>query len=247
MLRLNVLGAFELLDSAGAPLHRVLRHDKRVALLLYLAVAASRAAVRREQILPLFWPEHDAQGARAALRQALHLLRTMLGDEVLVTDANCVRVACDRIACDVLEFDTLVAARSYERALALYRGPMAPGFYVRCAAQFDVWLEQERRRLHQSALQCTLQLAGGSEGSDAEIAWLRRAQELAPYQEDIVRQLMGHYFASGNPALALAEYDDFVRRMSEEMELGVSETTRSLAAFIRQQCTPSAAGLRALG
>ncbi len=58
---------------------------KRLALLLYLALAEPSGLQARDRLLALFWPEADDSSSRHSLRNALHALRQSLGDGAIVT------------------------------------------------------------------------------------------------------------------------------------------------------------------
>ena len=61
---------------------------KRLALLAYLALASGRGAPRREALLALFWPELGEDEGRRALRQGLHYLRRVLGEDVFAAEGD---------------------------------------------------------------------------------------------------------------------------------------------------------------
>lgn len=236
MLTIRTLGTLELLDSAGRPLHRVMGRDKRVALLLYLLCGAPPAGLRRDLILPIFWPEKDAAHARSALRQALHLLRSTLGDDVVVATNSTVGINRARLTCDAIQFELLIETGRPDEAVQLYGGPFLEGFFIAGAQQFEKWVESKRRRLEQRMLSALVTLAGSVETEYATaIRLLTRAQELAPFQDDIVYLLMQRHVAAHNPALALAAYEALVKRLEVEIGVDASEHTRMLAKSIRRQ------------
>src|SRR5687768_2785242 len=74
ILELRTLGAIELQDARGQTIEKVLHQPKRLALLVYLAVAAPRGLHRRDSIVALFWPELSEKRARNALSKAIHFL-----------------------------------------------------------------------------------------------------------------------------------------------------------------------------
>src|SRR3972149_11781455 len=148
MLRCRTLGALELTDSTGREHTSVLSQPKRVALLVYLAVAAPRGFLRRDTLLALFWPELDQEHARAALQQALTFLRHELGEEVIRTrGAEEVGIDPERLQCDVTDFDEGLRADNPERALELYRGDFLTGFHVSECGEVERWLDERRRQL----------------------------------------------------------------------------------------------------
>src|SRR5260370_33286514 len=85
MIKLGMLGTLSLSDADGREVRSVLRQPRRLALLAYLAAATPRGFHRRDTLLVLFWPELDHEHARAALRQALHVVRDGSGAAVILT------------------------------------------------------------------------------------------------------------------------------------------------------------------
>src|SRR2546427_1189020 len=80
MIEFRLLGPLHLTDAQGREVQSLLTRPRRLALLAYLAAATPGRLHRRDSLLPLFWPELDQEHARAALRQALHVVRDALGD-----------------------------------------------------------------------------------------------------------------------------------------------------------------------
>src|SRR5439155_160938 len=79
MIEFRLLGTLHLTDAEGREVKSLLTRPRRLALLAYLAAATPRGFHRRDTLLALFWPELDQEHARAALRQALHVLRGAFG------------------------------------------------------------------------------------------------------------------------------------------------------------------------
>lgn len=176
MLPCRTFGALELSDSGGRERTAVLSQPKRVALLVYLAVANGSGFHRRDSLLALFWPELDQDHARAALRQALTFLRHELGDEVIRTrGAEEVGVDAERFWCDVVAFDDALRAGDLQRAVELYRADFLPGFHVSGCAEFARWLGEQRSRLRDRA---------------AEAAWPAKADSWwrRPYHPGVNRR-----------------------------------------------------------
>src|SRR3989449_4713409 len=79
MIELRMLGRLSLTGADGREVRGLLGQPRRLALLAYLAAASPQGFHRRDTLLALFWPELDQEHARAALRQALHVVRDALG------------------------------------------------------------------------------------------------------------------------------------------------------------------------
>jgi DNA-binding SARP family transcriptional activator len=129
-----------------------LAHQRKMALLYYLAAAPDSPARTRDALLPLFWHRQNQSRARTALRQAIHVLRRVLDPDVFLTyGSECIAVNGNHVWCDAQAFQVLAREGRHEDALALYGGEFLTGFYVADAPLFDRWLETTRARLHETA------------------------------------------------------------------------------------------------
>jgi DNA-binding SARP family transcriptional activator/TolB-like protein len=230
MVELRLLGSFEITDAQRRPTaSSVLAQPKRAALLAYLAIATPHGFRRRDRLLALFWPEADAAHARHALNQAIHHLRNGLGSEVIVTRGS-EEVALDdaRFRCDVTTMRDCLASGRLDEALAIYRAELLPGLHVDASAEFDEWLERERRGLHDSAVRAAISLATRSEREcnlPTALIWSRRACALAPSDEACSRQLIRLLIRDGNRAAAHAEFQRLATRLDREFEVAPSPQT----------------------
>jgi DNA-binding SARP family transcriptional activator len=192
VIRFQTLGTPDLTGADGHTVGSVLAGPKRVALLAYLALEGANGLVRRDSLLPLFWPESDTDRARASLRSALLTLRRSLGEGVVVTRGDDeVGIGDCRLWCDAVEFRRLRAAGELEQALELYRGEFLQGFFLSEAPEFDHWLDRTRQWLRDQAVESAVALARRHEASgDPELAarWAARAAELDPDDERLLRQ-----------------------------------------------------------
>jgi DNA-binding SARP family transcriptional activator/TolB-like protein len=239
VVEFRMLGALSLLGTDGHDQRAVLAQPKRVALLAYLAV--SPRFHRRDSLVALFWPDLDQVHARAALRQTLHGLRRALGEDEFA-DRGDEEVGLDaaRLHSDVVEFQRAVDADRLAEALDIYRGDLLEGFFIRGAPEFERWLEDERARLKNLALSAASTLAEHSEarGNLEESAqWARRAVRIAPLDEKAQRRLMRTLDRLGNRAGALEIYEDFAKRLINELEADPAPETRAMADAIRERAT----------
>src|SRR5262245_60169304 len=165
LLQVRLLGGFELRSGLGcdaAPPGRKVR-----ALLACLALSPSKPWPR-EKLMALLWSDRGEEQARASLRQALAELRRALGEpSPLRAQHDAVSLDPAMIVLDTVEFDRLARAGRLDEAMALYRGPLLDGHGVRDDA-FEEWLEVERSRLHDLAVDVLDRLAR-SQSSEAAI------------------------------------------------------------------------------
>src|SRR5216683_7455038 len=194
MVEFRLLGTLSLVTADGREAGSLLTQPRRLALLAYLAAATPQGPHRRDTLLALFWPELDQEHARAALRQSLHVLRSALGANAMLSRGDEeIGLDVDRLWCDVVALDEAITAGRFGEALELYRGEMLGGFFIPGAAEFERWLDVERARLRQAASRCAQALVEQCEDVDdlhAAAEWARRAVQLAPHEEGLLRQLV---------------------------------------------------------
>ena len=245
MIELRTLGALELRGADGREFRRVLQQPKRLALLAYVAVATPRRFHRRDSLLGLFWPELDADHARAALRRSLYFLRQALGENVIVGRGDEeVGLAPGALWCDTTAFEDALAAEEPARALDLYRGDLLQGFYISGAPDFERWLEQERARLLERAVAGGWKLAEDLASTEPREAarWARWVADLAPHDERAHGRLIEMLARLGDRAGALRAYESFAKRLRADYEVEPSAATQAVASRLREQvrATPPA-------
>lgn len=238
MVHLHTMGALRLHDSAGVTHSAVIVQPKRVALLVYLAVAGAHDFVRRDQVLLVFWPDDSQAHARNALRQAVHHLRMHLGAGVIVSrGTEEIGVDPAQLWCDCREFDEACDDARHVSALALYRGAFLDGFHFAGAShEFDRWVNVERERRARQAMAAALHCADADErrGDLAGAArWADLALRYSTGEEHVLRRAIDLLDRSGDRASALRLYSAFARRLHHELDAAPSTATRLLVARIR--------------
>jgi predicted ATPase/DNA-binding SARP family transcriptional activator len=260
-LSLSLLGPFRAtLD--GAPIAHF-KANKVRALLAYLAVEAHRypdGHLRhpvghprphpRQALAGLLWPDKPERAALTNLRTVLANLRTAIGDRdatppfLLISRETIQFNSASDHWLDVTTFQTLVettaadqpAHQRLEEAVALYRGDLLEGFFVRDSPQFENWVLILRERLHWQALQALDALAAYHEGRGAfeeAIACARRQVALEPWQEGAHRQWMRALALSGQRGAALVQYDACRQVLAEELGVEPEAETVTLYEQIR--------------
>ncbi len=250
MIKLGMLGTLSLTDADGHEVRAVLRQPRRLALLAYLAAATPRGFHRRDSLLALFWPELDQEHARAALRQALHVVRDALGADVIVTRGDEeVGLDFERIWCDVVAFDCAVAAGLLHEALEHYRGDLLDGFFIAGAGEFERWLESERGQLREAAAHSARALVEQSEAAGdlaAAAKWARRGTGLARHDEELLRRLITLLDRLGDRAGAVEAYEEFTKRLAADLETEPAAETKALLAAVRARETAAPVELPSL-
>ena len=245
MIRLRALGAIELRRDDGTAIEAVLRQPKRAALLTYLAASPGAVPRRRDLVVSMFWAEMDDQHARNSLNAALSFLRRTLGPGAIAARGE-EEIGCDsrHVAADVAEFLCAVEEHRDEEVLSLYRGDLLPGFHVQDAPGFEEWLERERARLRTLAAASAARLvehASAERMLEAAATYARRATELAPDDEKLLRRRISLEAAAGNRAAALRTYQDFAARLAAEYDAEPAAETKALITAIRDDDATSPA------
>ena len=241
MIQLETLGRVRL--KAESTADEAAAQPKRLALLAYLALVSGGGTVRRDVLLALFWPELGDEEARRALRQALHYLRRLLGEQVIVGAAEELSVSSEQFRCDAVEFQQLVTAGEPGQAISLYQGDFFAGFHVPdVSVEFEEWVDRTRARLRRQASAAAWTAAGKAESAgqkDEAVSLGRRACEIEPDQESGWRRLMTLQERIGDRAGALRTYVELGERLRREFDADPSAETAALAAKLRAARVPT--------
>ena len=238
MIELLTLGVLDLRSADRREVRTVLRQPKRLALLAYLAATPPRRYHRRDTLLALFWPDLDQDHARAALRRSIHFLRKALGaDAIAGRGDEEVAVPEDALWCDATALDHAVRTAAPDAAVALYRGTFLDGLHVEGAStDFQDWLDGERDRLRRQAAGAATSMVERAEREGhaaAAASWGRRAVALMPDDEGALRRLLALLDRAGDRAGAVQAYEEFARRVAEDLDLAPAPETWALAESIR--------------
>lgn len=234
MIHLRVFGTIDLRGEDGHEIRSILAQPKRFFLLVYICLATPRGFHRRDKLIALFWPELDSSRARNALSQALHVLRRGLQGVLVNRDDDEVGLVEGEIAFDVVAFEMACLERRWTEGLELYRGDLLEGFFVADAApELDRWLEDERARLRRMAVEAALSLAveGERQGNlPLALHAAQRAVALAPYDEAALRCKLTILQRQGNGTGALLVFDEFQRRLRQDLDI---EPSLEIEEFVR--------------
>ncbi len=229
--------------------------SKPQALLAYLAVEAD-VPHRREHLAGLLWPERSDDAARTSLRQALRQLHQAIGDDLAfflcVTPQSIQFNTTSDCWLDVTEFAALIRACDQhahrhretchacsERlrcAVALYRGDLLAGFFLKDSAAFEEWALVKREQLrHQVIAALSTRAEHAARRGEYELMEhaARRQIEIDPLHEDAHRQAMRALVGRGKRNAALAQYESWRKTLAEEIGAPPEKETLALAEQIR--------------
>jgi TolB-like protein/DNA-binding SARP family transcriptional activator len=203
--RIQLFGSPQVTREAGEPVGGRATQRHRLGLLALLSLAPGRR-LSRDKLQGYLWPEKDGEAARQLLNQAVYTLRKSLGEEVLLSEGEDIRLNESLADVDVLDFMGALADGEHEKAARLYPAPFLDGFFISEAPEFERWVERERDRLA-TAYGNTLEVlaaratANGDHLRAVELWKTRAAQE--PHDSRVAVRLIEALEASGNRAGAL--------------------------------------------
>ena len=236
-LTLRLLGSPELVAGDGRIVQAVLAGPKRLALLAYLVLENPGGFARRDTLLALLWPDATLDKARQALRSMLYVLRSELGEGVIIArGADEVGVSLAALCCDVVEFQKACADGRLGDAAARYRGDLLTGFYVSEAPEFERWLEEKRAMLRRHAVETLWSLADRHARNGDRLSAESRAHEAAalnPGDELSVRRLMLMLASLGDTGGALAAYHAYATMLAADYDATPSPEIVAVAVRIR--------------
>src|SRR5258706_15230393 len=117
MITVQLLGGASL-RSGDAPLSGPPAQRHRIALLT-LIVAAWPQPLSRDRAMALLWPERDLPSARRLLNLAVHVLRTTLGEDVIVSAGEGLALNPAHVPCDLHDLRAAIAEDAPARVARL--------------------------------------------------------------------------------------------------------------------------------
>lgn len=217
------------------------RTQKTATLLAYLAFY-SRRPHPREELIDLLWPDVDVEAGRTSLRTALAALRRQLEpattaeeSDLLLADRLTVRLDSQHIQVDVSRFEELLQAAARQEkpgekietlrhAVAVYRGPLLPGWY-------DDWVLRERHRLEQlqiGALSTQTHLLESAGRIEEALPLAQRWAEMDPLTEEAHLALVRLQAEMGRLPEARRQFREWQRIAREELGETPSPAARAL-------------------
>jgi DNA-binding SARP family transcriptional activator len=170
--------------------HAVFRDGQRVEfpsgkpLALFALLVLRAGGCSRDEIGRLLWPGSSRERRQQSVRQALWLIRRLLGDEVLQGE-DPIRLVPGAVTADILELRSACLASDAGRVDTLWGGRLLGDFALAGVPEWDAWLEEERGRLEQFAGSALLAGAADAlrQGDGAlAVGWLSRAIAIGPYR-----------------------------------------------------------------
>ena len=204
--------------ASGTPV-KFARRSTTITMLAFLILRRNQPVARTFLAFTLF-PDHDEEQALNELRRYLYLTTKALppadpAQPWLIIDAETVRWnESSGATVDVIDYERFSQDEAlHGDAAVLYAGDLLEDVY-------DDWVVAERERLRSSYL-TTLGLLveryRSARDYSQALGYANRLLVADPWREDVIRQIMGIRYASGDSPGALATYDRFAKQLRDEM------------------------------
>lgn len=259
MLRISLFGSMALATGFdGAP--EVPVAGRSASLLAYLALGQGRSFSRSE-LLASLWPDPGASASTGSFNTALWRLRRLLETpplahgSVITSDRRGAISMCPHadVWLDVTEFDRLVAPRlalaperltdedieALESGIRLYKADLL----VELSDDWALRARERYRRNFLNALYRLMQLATIRRHYLEGVGHAQRILDHDPLREDVHRDLMQLFVASGQRALALRQFEQCRELLRRELAIQPMRETQALYRRIAD----SAVGLQGAG
>ena len=230
---LRTLGGFDLVGfGGGGAAERVALPPKAALLLAYLAVERRGRTHARGVLLALLWPELSEGRARAALSQALYVLRRTLGADVVRSQGK-EEVLLDgsRLWCDAAVVEECLRAGRIGMARSLWTGDFLAGAESRAPAAALRWIEEVRERT-------VAGFAGAAATSPTSVTvppGVDPEADLDPEADALYRRALARFMGRSVPGLrdALRDFEAMLLRAPARADAlaGVAETEILLAMY----------------
>jgi DNA-binding SARP family transcriptional activator len=214
---------------------------KPFAMLAYLAV---RGEARRDEVVDLLWGDMPEAKARNAFRQALHRLRTALGEEIVPQDREMVLLKLDAIETDRDAFLGAVSTGNAADAVRAYRGDFLEGFELG-EPVFDQWADGERIRLgglFETALRNAARQAMDDGRWHDALEVTHRLTQREPFDESVALQEASIHVAAGRGSAGAESLRRFVGRLREELDVPAPRRVSEMLARIERSEAQDAPG-----
>ncbi|KAF1717199.1 response regulator receiver protein [Pseudoxanthomonas wuyuanensis] len=261
MLRISLFGSMALAAGVGgAP--EVPVAGRSASLLAYLALGHGRSFSRSE-LLASLWPDPEASASTGSFNTALWRLRRLLETpplahgNLITSDRRGAIAMCPQadVWLDVAEFDRLIAPRltraaerlsdedidALERGVRLYKADLL----IDLSDDWALRARERYRRNFLNALYRLMQIATMGRRYVDGIAHAQRILDHDPLREDVHRDLMQLFVASGQRALALRQFEHCRDSLRRELAIQPMRETQALyrriadsALGLRDQATP---------
>lgn len=203
---------------------------RKILALLACLLRRAPESVRRAELAALLWNDRNENYAKQSLRQALAELRPVLG-EALIADSEAVLIDPDEIKLDAQAFESAVRLERWDEAAHLWGGDFLHGLDALAGETWSTWLVAERAQLRQGAAKVFAALHNAATQRDDRkpaMDWAQKWCDVAPFDEAACTARINSLVRAGRPVDAAVAYENFVRRVHNELHRAPSAEFEAL-------------------
>ncbi|HYY58455.1 MAG TPA: BTAD domain-containing putative transcriptional regulator, partial [Pyrinomonadaceae bacterium] len=244
-LTINMLGPVEIFRDPLRPLAADAWTTKRARDILCFIASRRHRRASKDTIIDTFWGEADFEVVEknfhptvSHIRKALNSNQPLKQKFLLYRDGDYLLNPEFSYRIDTEEFDRLVAEgeaarrareferciETYERAIALYRGPFMQGSY-------EDWVEEQRSyysEQHLRMLEALAAVAQKMEEWPRSLDLAQRILQADPFREDIHCLMMRAHAALGNRVAVKEQYENLKRLLRKELGVDPASDTQKI-------------------
>lgn len=189
--------------------------------------------VSREELIALLWPETGAKSATALFHTTLYSIRQIFSQEgwenLIVYEKKKYSLNMEMVSSELEELERCIRACREKkgnpgRMMQLYQG----GYMEEMGY---LWAYGTARKLEEeylSACKAEAKRQMQEHKGERAIPFLQRMQEVDPYDEETVRNLIACLYHSGKQKEAREQYDRMVKLYKEDLELEFGKSFQEL-------------------
>ena len=197
--------------------------ERRNQLLVFLAL--KRSWVGRAELAATLWPEQETKLAYANLRKILHRLQSLPWARGIESQGAALRFEAET---DVHAFESALHEQRLADALPMRIGELLVGFDDDQSEAWSSWLHFERDRLRAAWRDAALNRLSVDVDIGEGIELSARLLDSDPLDEAALRADMSWLERGGQSAQARRAYQDFVKRLQQDLGLTPGAELRAL-------------------
>src|SRR5689334_22051535 len=194
--------------------------------------------------MALLWPERDLVKARRLLNLAVHVLRSALGEDAILSTNDGLLLNPTALTCDLHELRAAISANDPERIARCYTGALLDGFHLDESSEFAYWLDERRSELVHAftgALRVVAEDQERNGDMHGRVSTFRKLVAAHPHSGLYARALMRALDAAGDRAGAIRHAAEHARRLELDLELPPDPEVQALAEELRAAAPARAA------
>ncbi|WP_176968306.1 BTAD domain-containing putative transcriptional regulator [Tindallia californiensis] len=185
--------------------------------------------VSREKLVDLFWGEADEASAKKNLRNAVYVIKKLLGTDIFISSKRHVIQMNDQIMIET-DLDAFANLEN-EAAVEYYRGDFLEGIYIKDSEWVEHWIFQKRQECQAAYWDKLLEITKDNikiKAYDKAEYYAKKLISQDVLNEEAYRLLMEIYHRQQKINKSIAVYEEVKEVLDRELSVSPDETTKAL-------------------